>query len=342
MKELGAAEVSRQIMEEASLWIIRMDSGEYNPEELVRWMQTSREHATCLFQLASTWDNTDILSYLSEIFPLQDNQRKSLAKPLAIAASLVAAVALPLLLLREAPLSEESGHPEITDASSYQADFETEIGEHSTVNLPDGSEIVLNTDTKIEVKFTEEQRLVNLPSGEAHFEVAHDPERPLSVSAGDKIVQAVGTAFSVELVRDGEITVIVSDGKVIVRDKFESIEANISTSLEEVIPLSRGQMFILSENDEQVSPVSSEEIAQALSWREGNLVFKGETLKHAIAEINRYTKIKIRISDQDLEEVKLAGLFRAGDVDGLLIALQETFQINHKRVGQDLIVLSRD
>jgi len=341
MKEMEAVAGNQQIMEEASVWIIRMDRGDYCVEELIDWMRLSEEHASSLFQLASTWDNTDILCYLSEVFPLQQ-RKKTMVRPLAVAASLLVAAGVSFLLLSDSPVSGIQGPTETADATRYSADYETAIGEHSTVNLPDGSAIVLNTDTKISVEFTDQQRMVTLPSGEAHFEVAHDPDRPLSVTAGNKIVEAVGTAFSVELLREGEITVIVTEGKVIVRDNIQQPQSYPDALLEEVIPLSRGEMFFLSENDEEVSPVSGEDIAQALSWRQGNLVFKGESLKYAIEEINRYTKIKIRISDQDLEQVKLAGLFRAGDVDGLLIALQETFQINHKRIGQDLIVLSRD
>src|SRR3546814_13586908 len=67
-------------------------------------------------------------------------------------------------------------------------------------------------------------RQVELLAGRAKFDVAKDPQRPFTVAAGDKLVVAVGTSFSVELI-DGQVRVILYEGQVEVRDRNSAVKA---------------------------------------------------------------------------------------------------------------------
>src|SRR3546814_19363224 len=67
-------------------------------------------------------------------------------------------------------------------------------------------------------------RQVELLAGRAKFDVAKDPQRPFTVAAGDKLVVAVGTRFSVELI-DGQVRVILYEGQVEVRDRNSAVKA---------------------------------------------------------------------------------------------------------------------
>ena len=69
-------------------------------------------------------------------------------------------------------------------------------------------------------------------------------------------------------------------------------------------------------------------------------MFRGESLEYAVAEIGRYTTVEFVIMDEELKEVKIAGLFRAGDVDGLLATLRENFDVTYDRTGDGKILLS--
>ncbi len=77
-----------------------------------------------------------------------------------------------------------------------------------------------------------------------------------------------------------------------------------------------------------------------MSWRQGNLIFRGESLEDAVAEIGRYTTVEFVILDDDLRKVRIAGLFKAGDVDGLLATLRENFNISYQHTGDGKIVLT--
>ena len=90
----------------------------------------------------------------------------------------------------------------------------------------------------------------------------------------------------------------------------------------------------------ETKPIEAEEIAVRLSWRNGNLIFRGESLEEAVTEIGRYTAVEFVFLDEDSKKVRLLGMFRAGDVDGLLTALRKNFNISYERVNDGVIHLS--
>jgi transmembrane sensor len=73
-----------------------------------------------------------------------------------------------------------------------QASCQTNIGEINTINLPDNSKIVLNTNSFVQVKYSQNSRVIGLLCGEIHIDVAHDTTtRPLSVIVDGKPVMIV-------------------------------------------------------------------------------------------------------------------------------------------------------
>ena len=82
--------------------------------------------------------------------------------------------------------------------------------------LPDGTNVKMNTDTSMNVSYGRETRLVNLQSGEAYFEVAHNTVKPFVVRTGNYLVRATGTAFSVKLL-DNNLDILVTNGHVDVK-----------------------------------------------------------------------------------------------------------------------------
>jgi transmembrane sensor len=75
------------------------------------------------------------------------------------------------------------------------------------MRLADGSEVDLNTDTAICPPETS-GRHIELYKGEAHFKVAHDSRHPLTVKAGDVLVRAVGTEFTVRVLGVHRVSVL--------------------------------------------------------------------------------------------------------------------------------------
>ena len=59
-----------------------------------------------------------------------------------------------------------------------------------------------------------------------------------------------------------------------------------------------------------------------------------------MSEVGRYTEVQFIFLDEESKKVRVAGLFKAGDVDGLLAALRQNFNISYEWVADDKITLS--
>jgi len=83
-------------------------------------------------------------------------------------------------------------------------------------------------------------------------------------------------------------------------------------------------------------------VAVKLSWRKGNLIFRGESLEEAVREVERYTPVEFVFLDQDLKKIRVAGLFKAGDVRGLLATLRENFDIVYQYTDDQTVLLGKE
>jgi len=342
-----------RIQEEASQWLIRLDCGSLSDEEaeaFSAWLNTNQQHRDTMVELCRLWDNMEVLSELSALFPYD---HKVLSKPKNLSmgskrtAFLFTAIAASILLMMTLLLHQQFGSTVDGGTVSQQSEitYRTLIGEQRDILLKDGSIAKLNTDSLVVVNFTDKQRSIRLVKGEAYFEVAHEPFRPFFVYASSGLVRAIGTAFSVRL-KGQNIEVIVTKGKVEVAsaipdktDGLDDITAIISD--EYLTTLSVGQTAEFSENKiNLVETIEPEVMSRKLSWQHGMLEFKGETLEEVVREISRYTDKKIIISDASIRDIRIGGYFKTGEVDVLLAVLKDGFPVTISRVDDNLIYLS--
>ncbi len=101
-------------------------------------------------------------------------------------------------------------------------EYQTATGEQKTVTLEDGTEIHLNTKTKIAVRMTKDMRSVSFISGEAFFSVARGPDWPFVIDTGNGEIRVVGTQFDVYKNSSNDVTVSVIKGIVKVTDDDRS------------------------------------------------------------------------------------------------------------------------
>lgn len=332
---------------EASEWISKLDKGMTSTDRvaLKKWMASSDDNQAVLLEMASLWDSMSVMSRLSELFPNGAvRSGKSPKFAWAIAATIFVAVVAGIWAVTAANPDYSPSPQQVVVEASPEIIYETAIGQRSTVYLPDGTRVVLNTNSRIEVEYSKTFRLLNLKYGEIHVEVMHDEDRPLSVIAGDRVVKAVGTAFSLEITVDHRVELVVTEGKVlvgVVNNSDKNRDAAVHSIEEEFsVAVAAGEQFMLDDPAEEILEVSPEDIEVKLSWRNGDLVFRGESLEDALAEIGRYTTVEFVVLDDNLKKVRIAGLFKAGDVDGLLATLREHFDVSYQRTGDGKILLT--
>jgi transmembrane sensor len=177
----------------------------------------------------------------------------------------------------------------------------TAKGEFRRVPLQDESIANINSGSQIEVSFTRHQRRIDLRKGEAWFEVAKDKSKPFIVAAGDALVRAVGTAFSVRRLAAGS-EVLVTEGTVEVWTGDGRGQRRLVTA---------GEHAFLAQDARAVSVTRQpDEISRKLAWREGKLVLTRQTLGEAVADFNRYSTRTIVIADPALRDKRLVGQYQ--------------------------------
>lgn len=228
--------------------------------------------------------------------------------------------------------------------------FRTSIGEITDVRLQDGSRMTLNTNSEAWVKFTPNERRVELVRGEAFFDDVRDPKRPFVVYVGDKRVEAIGTAFSVD-VGSRDIRVIVIQGAVRLEERNNDLarpgdrqahggSAESAGSGATGVLLDADMIARAAGRDLLVQNISLVQAEQALSWRSGFLTFHDTTLGDAVLEFNRYNSHQMLVGDPAVAGIRISGTFRPTDYQAFVHLLQEAYSIQATSSG-DATLLGR-
>ena len=342
-----------ELLEIASRWVLKLDAGALSASDeaaLAAWLDEQTGHRELLLEVAGVWDKTDTLARLAELFPHDSTTDRMPHGPwhrrwvqrAAVAAGLAMLVISAVWLL-------DPGSDRTLPTTS--AAYETAIGAQKTLLLPDGSEVVLNTNSRLAVSFSTSARVLRLARGEILVRVAEDRTRPLSVVAGDRIIQAVGTEFVVEITDDQQVELMVTEGKVVIGiqplavrspgdvDALDTIgDPPVLALLEDNI-VTAGEAVVLSAAEPSRKTVPADDVEVKLSWKEGRLIFRSEPLEKALQEVERYTTVEFVFLDESLKTRTLSGRFRAGDVESLLSLLRVNFDITHEFDG-DRVLLS--
>ncbi len=328
----------------ASEWMAKLDRGLTVSEEVrfKGWLFEQDGSYEVFMAMATAWDRMDYLTMLAKEKPPTTQQVRSRWPHYAVAAVLICG----LFAWQQLFLASKQG---AVESNQYVQAYETSKGERRDHQLPDGSRLSLNTNTRVDVKYSPDQRNLFLEQGEIHLRVESDSARPLTVFAGDRIFRAVGTEFNLEISEDQQIELVVTEGIVMIGVLAAAPDGN-NYSQPRLLPdsgtlVSAGRELVVSTSSdlqpatEVPEAIDQEDIAVKLSWRDGNLIFRGESLEEAIAEVGRYTEVEFIFLDETSKRQTVSGLFRAGDVDGLLMTLRNNFNITHEQVAGDRVLL---
>ena len=179
-----------------------------------------------------------------------------------------------------------------------------QVGEQKSFTLQDGSQIQLSTNSLINLDNSSTQRLLTLVQGDARFDVAKDKNSPLTVTVGEKSFTALGTIFNLQRNDNQAMEWVVTEGKVIItkatisitdiNDTLLSVSTAFMRDILEATLVISGEKAVIAENSAPVAKtpvekVSLDQINRDLAWQQGMLIFEGELLSMALAEISRYT-----------------------------------------------------
>jgi transmembrane sensor len=208
--------------------------------------------------------------------------------------------------------------------------YATAIGEQRSVMLPDGSIIQLNSRSRVQVRYGEHDRQIQLLEGQALFTVAHDKTRPFLVNAGETALRAVGTQFDVNRLAT-ETVVTVLEGRVAVEQPASQPSSTMETSSSDAEPVNvtgeQGlELSLVIAAGEQLRVIrsgtvrrsSQADLAAATAWTQRRLVFEATPLADAVEEFNRYNPRPIRITSEQLNDFQIDGVFSSTDPEPLI------------------------
>lgn len=336
--------VDESVREQAALWLARLDAGasEQDRERIGEWLNQHPDHLNVFMDMARLWDRMAVLEELSTVFPLKEYAAPQKTRQPSAYGFRFAVASVALLAISVVAVVSYFGVDPF--ANNLQAHYETRVGEQLTVNLNDGSQIILNTATVVDVNFSGAKRKIILHSGEVLFEVAKDASRPFQVVAGKQMVEAVGTAFSVHRTNGVDLEVVVTEGKVRLYRQAPSDTGDDTvksqTSDVDAVALVAGQYAASSEDQSGIVPIdmAPDQVETKLSWQHGMLLFRDDPLEQVLSQVARYTTMNIEVADE-IRQVRVGGYFRVNDVEAVLAAIENNFDINVRRIDNNNIYL---
>jgi transmembrane sensor len=181
-------------------------------------------------------------------------------------------------------------------------EWATHAGERVTVELQDGSRVMLGPDTRLRVASADfrQERTLRL-QGIAHFAVAHDPSHPFTVLAGGSSAQAVGTAFAVRAYpEDATVHVVVSEGRVLFR-------STVSRSAPSAMlgPGDAGRVSAVG----AMSVERGVDLDESLGWMRGRLRYSMATAADVARDLDRWYGVTIVLDDLELAAIHVTTSF---------------------------------
>jgi transmembrane sensor len=336
-QEANASPVHAQLLEAAADWFIDFRLGDADAQvrkDFAAWLRQSPQHIRAYLQIAELY---------SDSLALKGRLQFDIEQIAARAREESNVVALPSLDASHPQLSERlppvpPAHARPAAARSFTgmkrpwfavavttvvlmamasiwylghrpATFESAIGEQHVVVLEDGSRVTLDARSRIRVSLSRSARDVDLLSGQALFDVAHDPARPFTVHGSNVVVRAVGTQFDV-IQRANAATVTVIQGRVEVRQTAPGPD------LPHVL-VSAGEQVVVSASSGVQRPVLAD-VGNATSWTQKRLVFESEPLAQVVEDFNRHNARQLVLANAALGQLLVTGTFSSNQPDSFV------------------------
>jgi transmembrane sensor len=308
MSEKHPAHLGDTVKAESAAWLARLRADDRSPEDeraFHDWLGADPSHAVAFEAVSATWEAS---SRLARDLRGRDHGR---TRPAHSRREMLAGVgALALGLGTFSILRSAQAHV-----------FQTDIGEQKHVVLDDGSQVLLDTDTRIKVSFSKSLRAAELLYGRANFRVAADTARPFVVCAADRKI--VTAASNLDVREDhGAMSVVLIEG---------------SATLEPVIPGGRAEILhsgqqILADK-KHTHRLAAPNIASLVAWQTGHAIFENERLADAVHEMNRYSTDTLQIESAGIAGMRVSGVYFVGDNVAFANAISKLLPVKIRRDG---------
>ncbi|WP_375195591.1 FecR family protein [Sphingobium sp.] len=311
----------------ASQWLVKMECDpERHQAGLHRWM-TAKEGRQHFYEKLSA--SVGSAASAAAIAPMHAEKR-SVSAPewrisLAAAAVTIVIAAVSAMTLFPAPTSHKN------DGGDQLA---TKIGEVREVRLADGSVLILDTATRINVDLSAEQRVVNLERGRARFRIAHDAARPFIVRFGQNEITSPGTIFDVSYGNRAAVHLLEGHADVRVRSWRSSARA------EQLFRLRPGEQLAFLDGQALSHSVMSARPADE-QWVSGVKNVDDVPISEVITEANGYSTTQIVLADPELGSREIFGSVHIRDIEAVANAIAAFLEAKVDRSHPGKLIITK-
>jgi len=299
-------------------WMVALSSGEINGtliQEHQKWLDADPAHQQAWQKLQKNLKPASTISASYQSTQYIAASRAALKTPrrrfLKHSMVLIGSGSIAYAANRTLPILE------------IMADAYTATAERKTIQLSDGSKVMLNARSAIDISFTATERTIKLRKGECIVDVNPDKKRPFIVETKHGNVLARGTRYLVKQGQDRTFAYVLEH------------HVEVSTNSGQSLQLRSGESTWFDSLTYYGVQINSDAIA---AWAEGVLDIRDQTMSEVINTIRPYRKGFIRLPPQ-LQQLRVYGVFPLNDTDHILKSLAETFPIKLNYYGPWLVVI---
>ena len=269
-------------------------------------------------------DENHNLSYLLDRIHLimykQEFQKKdAVVKRIYRWYSVAAAVLLiPIIIAGAVWFINQYQKEEVIAEAPVKSTLFAPLGSRISFSLPDGTQGWLNSGSSLEYQLPFSNHRQIALKGEAWFDVAHDMEHPFEVTTGDSKVKVLGTRFNLNAYPDRNyLEVVLEDGKV----EFAT------PGIESSVVIKPNERLVLNEVSININRTDA---VKYTAWKEGKLVFRGDTMDEVARRISRWYNVHVEIIDDELKKYSIRGIFQDDSLEDVIKYLSMTSPINYQ------------
>ncbi|ODP34150.1 FecR domain-containing protein [Pandoraea sp. ISTKB] len=314
-----AAHVPAEVAERAVEWLIELQSDDVSPHTVAAWQAWREAHP----DHERAWQRIE--SVKGKLAPLAAPVEAGVAQAaLAPPASKQRRRAVKSLVVLLFAGSGTWGTWGVLHSSPWQrwsADVHTAVGERRTLRLDDGTQLVLNTDTAVDIVYRDNERRVRLIAGEVLITTApdtHTPARAFLIETAQGTARALGTRYTVRQFDDGT-HVSVFKGAVEIRPRDVPGKSLI-------LPAGKHASYTASSISE-----ASDTPTDDATWADGFIVARSMRLADFVAELARYSNASLTC-DASVANLRVSGTFPLDDVGKVLDTLGTTLAVRTEAV----------
>lgn len=328
-------------LQQAAEWHVLIHSGEADDEDLRNFdaWKARPDHAKAYEELDAVWNQFDAAvsppARQALQHALEDGEQPKTSRVKKAGAALCGVLALLVcataILQSQRPPSTGVWLAQYLSPGYLLADHNTDVGEQQTIVLSDGTRIVLNTFSAIDVEYSRGQRQIHVLQGEIYLDVASDPNRPFTVVSEHGSATALGTRYSV-YDRGDETDVIVTESRV-------RVCASSHTDSAQCEGLRAGQATSVSPNG--VAAPRPANLGFKHDWTTNQLIVDNQPVLKVLDELSRYRWGMIHIDREALAGYRVSGVFPLDDPDRALAVLERSLPIEVSHYTSLLTVITK-